>query len=242
MICVLGLPPLQPDHSHPLPRVSGLRTCSQSLPASPGYSPHTAHHQGHLAELPILTEVQDRGPSHLLSGQLQLQNKQDQSEAGPRPQLAPQPHSTHKACLSLKVPAGFWPSLAGFNFAVTIVLKQWTGGTLWTNVPPERMRREGALPQPTAPAPLLARSPLPRPADLKEWSSCSHLRRSTAPAWPPSPSLSSSATAGTPGESCVASPSLISPFYDAQRPPAGPLVASAVAILCQHEVIQMSGP
>lgn len=218
MICVLGLPSLQPDHSHPLPKVSSLRTCLQSLPAGPGYSPHAAHHQDHLAELPILTEVQDRGLSHLLSGQLHLQNKQNQSEAEQRPQLAPQPHSTHKACLSLKVPAGVWPSLAGFNFAVTIVLKQWTGGTLWTNVRPEGMRREGALLQPITPAPLLAGSPLPHPADLKEWSSCSHLQRSTASAWPPSPSLSSSATVGTPGESCVASPSLISLFYDAQRP------------------------
>lgn len=100
-------------------------------------------------------------------------------------------------------------SLAGFHFAVTILLEQWAGDTLWAEVPPERMRREEAPNVAPVPGPQLqARGLLPYPADLKEWSFCSQQLHSTAFSWPPPASLSLSATVGTLGESCMAHPSL----------------------------------
>lgn len=104
--CTRVLRPCSPC-SLPTPIVSLYPWPARPFAVPAGYSPHAAHHQGHLAEVPVAIEVRDRGRSHLLSRQLQLQDKQDQPEAGPRPQLAPSPNRTHEAPLPPTGPA--WP-------------------------------------------------------------------------------------------------------------------------------------
>lgn len=142
--CTRILRPCSPC-SLPTPIVSLYPWSARPFAVPAGYSPHAAHHQGHLAEVPVAIEVQDRGRSHLLSRQLQLQDKQDQPEAGPRPQLAPSPNRTHGPPAPHRASLASVFPLAGLDFAVTILLKQWAGDTLWAEVLPERMRREEAL-------------------------------------------------------------------------------------------------